>query len=142
MSHETIFLITLRIQGGANVILLARREDALAKVAAACTSAHQESGLQQGGKFATVQLDVSDTKSIANLWSKVPQELRDVDILGRRSPYLFGFRVSVLTIIFSQQCWLCPWSRTCRRHLRGRHRRNVRNERPWSYCDDPAARQR
>lgn len=73
-------------QGGANVILLARRADALAKVAEACAVAHKESGLQQGGKFAPVQLDVSDKKQIADLWTKVPQELRDVDILGKWHP--------------------------------------------------------
>jgi len=38
--------------------------------------------VQQGGKIATVQLDVTDTAQVAALWSKVPQELRDVDILG------------------------------------------------------------
>jgi len=77
-------------KGGANVILIARREEALAKVAAACTEAHQASGLQQGGKFASVQLDVSDTKAVANLWSKVPQELRDVDILVNNAGYVLG----------------------------------------------------
>ena len=70
------------MQGGSNVILLARRVDALSKVAADCVVAHKEAGHQLGGKFATVQLDVSDRQQIANLWSKVPEDLRDVDILG------------------------------------------------------------
>jgi 3-hydroxy acid dehydrogenase/malonic semialdehyde reductase len=38
--------------------------------------------VQQGGKVVTVQLDVADRAQVAALWSKVPQELRDVDILG------------------------------------------------------------
>jgi 3-hydroxy acid dehydrogenase/malonic semialdehyde reductase len=70
-------------KGGANVILLARRADALSKVSDACVNAHKESGLQQGGKFASVQLDVSDKQQIASLWTKVPQDLRNVDILGK-----------------------------------------------------------
>lgn len=70
------------MQGGSNVILLARRVDALAKVAADCAAAHKEAGHQLGGKFATVQLDVSDRQQVADLWSRVPEDLRDVDILG------------------------------------------------------------
>jgi 3-hydroxy acid dehydrogenase / malonic semialdehyde reductase len=42
-----------------------------------------EYGLQQGRKFTSIQLDVSDNQQIASLWTKVPQDLRDVDILGK-----------------------------------------------------------
>jgi 3-hydroxy acid dehydrogenase/malonic semialdehyde reductase len=69
-------------QGGSNVILLARRADALKDVSNACVTAHKQSGLRQGGKFATVQMDVSQKDQVAALWDKVPQDLRDVDILG------------------------------------------------------------
>ncbi|KAJ3517146.1 hypothetical protein NLJ89_g684 [Agrocybe chaxingu] len=78
-------------KGGANVILLARRADALAKVTEACVDAHKQSGLQQGGKFASVQLDVSDLDQVTALWSKVPQELRDVDILVNNAGFVLGF---------------------------------------------------
>jgi 3-hydroxy acid dehydrogenase/malonic semialdehyde reductase len=54
----------------------------LEKVKAACEAAHKESGVQAGGKFAAIKLDVSDKNAVANLWESVPQELRDVDILG------------------------------------------------------------
>lgn len=64
------------------MILCARRADALQSVASACASAHKESGLKQGGKFAVVQLDVSDKAQVSALWDKVPQDLRTVDILG------------------------------------------------------------
>ncbi|KAF8188406.1 hypothetical protein BJ912DRAFT_851163 [Pholiota molesta] len=77
-------------KGGANVILLARRAEALAKVAEACAAAYKESGLQQGGKFASIQLDVSDKAQIAALWTKVPQELRDVDILVNNAGFVKG----------------------------------------------------
>lgn len=83
LSVSSSYSSPCRQQGGANVILLARRVDALAKVAEACKEAHKESGIQQGGKFASIQLDVSDKEQIASLWSKVPAELRDVDILGK-----------------------------------------------------------
>lgn len=68
------------------MILLARRADALAKVAADCVAAHKEAGHQLGGSFATVQLDVSDRKQIADLWSKVPKHLHKVDVLGMYCP--------------------------------------------------------
>jgi NADP-dependent 3-hydroxy acid dehydrogenase YdfG len=38
--------------------------------------------VQKGGQIVTVQLDVSDRAQVAALWSKIPQELRNVDILG------------------------------------------------------------
>lgn len=77
-------------KGGANVILIARRADALSKVADQCVTAHKESGINQGGKFASIQLDVSDKQQIASLWSRVPQDLRDVDILVNNAGFVKG----------------------------------------------------
>ncbi|KIK08647.1 hypothetical protein K443DRAFT_128114 [Laccaria amethystina LaAM-08-1] len=77
-------------RGGANVILVARRADALSRVSDACLAAHKESGLTVGGKFATVQLDVSDRTQVAALWSKVPQDLRNVDILVNNAGFVLG----------------------------------------------------
>ncbi|KAF8077966.1 hypothetical protein FPV67DRAFT_1647977 [Lyophyllum atratum] len=77
-------------KGGSNVILVARRADALKTVSDACIAAHKESGLQQGGKFATVQLDVSDKTQVAALWDKVPQDLQDVDVLVNNAGYVLG----------------------------------------------------
>lgn len=68
--------------------MAARRVDALKSVAEACTAAHKASGLQQGGKFVTVPLDVSDKKQIATFLDNVPEELRKVDILGACSAFL------------------------------------------------------
>jgi hypothetical protein len=67
------------IQGGSNLILLARRGDQLEKVAEAARAAHKASGVQQGGAIVTIQFDVSDRAQVAALWSKVPP---NVDILG------------------------------------------------------------
>ncbi|KAI8998696.1 NAD-P-binding protein [Trametes punicea] len=77
-------------KGGSNVILAARRVEALKSVAEACAQAHKESGLQQGGKFATVQLDVGDRKQIASFLDKVPEELRKVDILVNNAGFVLG----------------------------------------------------
>lgn len=57
--------------------------DALQKVADDCATAYREAGLQHGGKFATVQLDVSDRSQIDGLLEKVPADLREIDILGQ-----------------------------------------------------------
>lgn len=66
---------------------MARRADALKTVNDACVAAHKESGLSEGGKFASVQVDVSDKTQVAGLWDKVPKDLRDVDILGISSSF-------------------------------------------------------
>ncbi|KAI0781005.1 NAD-P-binding protein [Trametes elegans] len=77
-------------KGGSNVILAARRVDALKSVAEACAAAHKESGLQHGGKFAAVQLDVSDRKQIASFLDKVPEELRKIDVLVNNAGFVLG----------------------------------------------------
>jgi len=59
-------------------------------VSDACIAAHKESGLQQGGKFASVQLDVSDKAQVAALFDKVPQDLQDVDVLVNNAGYVLG----------------------------------------------------
>jgi NADP-dependent 3-hydroxy acid dehydrogenase YdfG len=45
-------------------------------------AARKESGVAAGGVIATVPLDVSNRDAIKNLWSKVPANLRQVDVLG------------------------------------------------------------
>ncbi|KAJ7285854.1 hypothetical protein C8J57DRAFT_1286007 [Mycena rebaudengoi] len=77
-------------KAGSNVILCARREDALKKVQQSCIDAHKASGLKEGGEFAHVLLDVADKASVAALWSKVPASLRNVDILVNNAGYVVG----------------------------------------------------
>lgn len=77
-------------KGGCNLILLARRQDPLDKVAAACKTAHQESGAKQGGNVAAIQFDVSDKAQVAGLIDKIPQELRDVDVLVNNAGFVKG----------------------------------------------------
>jgi len=47
-----------------------------------CTAAHQKSGVQAGGKFATVTLDVSDRVQVKTFLDKIPADLKEIDILG------------------------------------------------------------
>lgn len=77
-------------KGGSNVILTARRADALQKVADECTAAHKEAGLQHGGKFVTVQLDVSDRSQIDGFLERIPIDLREVDVLVNNAGYVVG----------------------------------------------------
>ncbi|KIK59905.1 hypothetical protein GYMLUDRAFT_60004 [Collybiopsis luxurians FD-317 M1] len=78
------------LKGGSNVILVARRAEAIKSVAEACASAFKESGLKQGGKFAAIQLDVSDKAQVASFWDKVPADLRNVDILVNNAGFVLG----------------------------------------------------
>jgi len=77
-------------KGGANLILLARRAEALKVVADAAAKAHKESGVAAGGKIVSVLLDVSDKAQIAALWDKVPADLRNVDILVNNAGFVKG----------------------------------------------------
>jgi len=77
-------------KGGANVILTARRKDALQSVADECTTAHKLAGLQQGGRFFPVTLDISDKSQIASLLDRIPAELRHIDILVNNAGYVVG----------------------------------------------------
>ena len=64
------------------MILCARRAEQLKVVSDACAEAHKASGVQAGGKFASVLLDVADKQQVSTLFDRVPAELRQVDILG------------------------------------------------------------
>ncbi|KAG9318464.1 NAD(P)-binding protein [Chiua virens] len=77
-------------KGGANIILTARRGDALQSVAEQCATAHKEAGVQHGGKFVPIVLDVSDKNQIASFADKIPAELRNIDVLVNNAGYVVG----------------------------------------------------
>ncbi|KAG6376133.1 NAD(P)-binding protein [Boletus reticuloceps] len=77
-------------KGGANVILTARRWDALQNVVVQCAAAHKAAGAQQGGRFVPIVLDVTDKNQIASFLNKVPNELRSIDILVNNAGYVVG----------------------------------------------------
>lgn len=81
-------------QAGSNLILTARRIDALEKVRQQCVAAHQGAGVQHGGQFVTILLDVSDKSQIASLLNKIPTDLRNIDILGKLQYRVASFSVS------------------------------------------------
>lgn len=83
--------------------MVARRADALKSVADACVAAHKESGVTQGGKFATIQADVADKEQVASILDKIPSDLRAVDVLGIsliKSPSF-----CLISSLVSEQCW-------------------------------------
>lgn len=63
-------------RAGANVILSARRKDALEEVESACKEAYKAQGEQiagnKGGKFASIVTDMRDRKSIDGLLNGLP----------------------------------------------------------------------
>ncbi|KAF8582666.1 NAD-P-binding protein [Ramaria rubella] len=77
-------------KAGSNVILVARRAEALAAVQQACVAAHKEGGSTSGGQFASVVLDIGDRQAISTLWDSIPSGLRDVDILVNNAGFVFG----------------------------------------------------
>jgi len=77
-------------KAGANVIIAARRQDALSRVLESLKQAHGQSGIKAGGKFAAVQMDVANRQDVRSLWTKVPEELRQVDILVNNAGFVKG----------------------------------------------------
>lgn len=93
-------------QAGSNVILCARRAEQLKVVSDACAAAHKESGVQAGGKFAAVTLDVADKQQISTLFDRVPADLRQVDILGEIT--CISAQSAILYSVYSEQCRFRP----------------------------------
>jgi len=77
-------------KAGSNVILAARRADALASAKEACAIAHKESGVKAGGNFTTLVLDVADRQAVSSLWERLPVEFRTVDILVNNAGFVYG----------------------------------------------------
>lgn len=77
-------------KAGSNLILTARRMDALEQVRQQCVAAHQGAGVQHGGQFVTIPLDVSDKNQIASLPNEIPPDLRNIDILVNNAGYVVG----------------------------------------------------
>jgi 3-hydroxy acid dehydrogenase/malonic semialdehyde reductase len=52
------------MQAGANLVLLARRNEALQQVAEACKAAHSQANVSAGGQIASIQLDIADKAQV------------------------------------------------------------------------------
>jgi len=77
-------------KGGANLVLLARRAEALKQVADACIDAHKDAGVQAGGQVTTIQVDVSDKAQVSSVLSKIPDDLRAIDVLVNNAGFVLG----------------------------------------------------
>ncbi|GAA5925424.1 uncharacterized protein JCM15063_005023 [Sporobolomyces koalae] len=75
---------------GANLILTARRQQALDQVAELAKQAHLEGQTGKGGQFVTLTLDVSDRNAVKGLLDRIPQELRNIDILVNNAGLVYG----------------------------------------------------
>ncbi|TNY22175.1 NAD-P-binding protein [Rhodotorula diobovata] len=80
-------------RAGTNLILTARRQAQLDEVARAAAQAHKEGGTGKGGTFVTLTLDMQDRKAIKGLLDRVPDELRNVDVLVNNAGLVFGKEV-------------------------------------------------
>ncbi|PWN44143.1 NAD(P)-binding protein [Ceraceosorus guamensis] len=78
-------------RAGANVILTARRASALSTIQSRCVEAHNSSGLECGGLFQSLTLDVSKSNDISHLASRLPSWAKDkVDILVNNAGLVLG----------------------------------------------------
>lgn len=69
---------------GANVVLCARRKDALDSAVKDCQEAYKAQGSvagDKGGKFAAITMDMRDRKSIDSILSSLPDWASKIDIL-------------------------------------------------------------
>ena len=128
--------------------------DQLQKVAEAAIAAHKSSGVQQGGQITVVQLDVTDRAQVSALWSKVPPDLRNVDILGELTSFKFLLCALTNMNFFFLVGMAGPYFRGSQQHRRrarhrprrrytGRgHRHYVRDECPRPHFPHPAPHKR
>ncbi len=66
---------------GANVVLTARRKEKLAEAVKECEQANKEGGTGKGGKYAAIELDVTQRDQVDGLIAKLPDWAKEVDIL-------------------------------------------------------------
>ncbi|PWN96488.1 putative NADP(+)-dependent dehydrogenase [Tilletiopsis washingtonensis] len=78
-------------RAGANVVVSARRQDALDAVVEQCTAANKEGGSGAGGKYASLVLDMQDRKAIeTNLLPRLPDWAKNVDVLLANAGLVLG----------------------------------------------------
>lgn len=92
-------------RAGASLILTARRQAQLEEVKRAAEQANKEGATGKGGKVVTLTLDMQDRKQIKGLLDRIPEELREVDVLVNNVSRPFchcSTRDSVLTLHLPQ----------------------------------------
>ncbi|KIJ44375.1 hypothetical protein M422DRAFT_30515 [Sphaerobolus stellatus SS14] len=77
-------------KAGSNVILVARRKEALDAVKEQCIAAHKEGGSAHGGQFTSLVLDISDREAIKTIFDQLPPTLSTIDILVNNAGFVYG----------------------------------------------------
>ncbi|GJN90569.1 hypothetical protein Rhopal_003581-T1 [Rhodotorula paludigena] len=77
-------------RAGTNLILTARRQAQLDEVARAAADEHKAGATGQGGKFVTLTLDMQDKAAVQGLLSRIPDDLRNVDVLVNNAGLVYG----------------------------------------------------
>ncbi|CAD6884032.1 unnamed protein product [Tilletia controversa] len=80
----------LYARAGANVILTARRLDALEAAKQECEAANAQGNSGAGGKYAVITLDVTKREEVDGLLAKLPDWASSVDILVNNSGLVLG----------------------------------------------------
>ena len=68
-------------RAGASLILTARRQAQLEEVKKAALAAHKEGATGKGGIITCLTLDMQDRAAIKGLLDRIPDELKNVDVL-------------------------------------------------------------
>ncbi|EPQ29781.1 uncharacterized protein PFL1_02454 [Pseudozyma flocculosa PF-1] len=77
-------------RAGCNVVLTARRADALAAAAQQCADANRAGQSGAGGNFAAITLDMADRAQLDGLLGQLPDWARNVDILVNNAGLVLG----------------------------------------------------
>jgi len=87
LTHEDIsFSLDLTpIQAGSNIVLVARRPDALKETVAACEAAHKASGVQAGGKVHTIDTQFNSSSYPLSQFTSVQVDVSKKDQVSRPS---------------------------------------------------------
>ncbi|KAL9940615.1 hypothetical protein V8E36_000103 [Tilletia maclaganii] len=118
----------LYAKAGTNVILTARRKDALEAVKKECEAANAEGQSGKGGKYEVITLDVTKRDEIDALLGKLPDWGRQVDILINNSGLVLGTEKvgeidpkDVDTMLLTNVSGFIHMSQTFVRHMKERN---------------------
>ncbi|GAC72993.1 predicted dehydrogenase [Moesziomyces antarcticus T-34] len=77
-------------RAGCNVVLTARRAEALSQAATECSLANQQGQTGAGGNFAAITLDMRDRTQLDGLLASLPDWAKNVDILVNNAGLVLG----------------------------------------------------
>ncbi len=77
-------------RAGCNVVLTARRAEALSQAATECSLANQQGQTGAGGNFAAITLDMRDRTQLDGMLASLPDWAKNVDILVNNAGLVLG----------------------------------------------------